>query len=45
MSAFFIAFSLSDIMSEKSIQHFYINEQQSIYLLSHIDAKKTPSVA
>ncbi|WP_419148944.1 protein kinase domain-containing protein [Pseudoalteromonas 'SMAR'] len=27
-------------MSEKSIQHFYINEQQSIYLLSHHDAKK-----
>ncbi|WP_440056020.1 protein kinase domain-containing protein [Pseudoalteromonas sp. T1lg65] len=27
-------------MSEKSIQHFYINEQQSVYLLSHHDAKK-----
>lgn len=27
-------------MTEKSIHNFYINEQQSVYLLSHKDAKK-----
>ena len=27
-------------MTAKSINNFYINEQQSIYLLSHHDAKK-----
>ncbi|KAF7786217.1 non-specific serine/threonine protein kinase [Pseudoalteromonas rubra] len=27
-------------MAEKSIHNFYINEQQSVYLLSHKDAKK-----
>lgn len=36
----FLLLFLRTIMSEKSIQHFYINEQQSIYLLSHHDAKK-----
>ena len=27
-------------MTRKGIRHFYIPEEQSVYLLSHADAKK-----
>ncbi len=30
-------------MEQRTLQHFYINEEQSIYLLSHRDAKKLKS--
>ena len=28
------------LLETKNLQHFYINEEQSFYLLSHQDARK-----
>ena len=33
-------FQVVDYVSEKKLHHFYIAEDQSIYLLSHKDAEK-----